>query len=222
MFGSECDTFVVSGNEAQDVLVSQHDCLINLCLTKPRPLVSGGEDLHRHVLSSPLPPPHLPESTLPNGLLQDDGPSYSPLDQQGQACVTQNNGSHQQDHDSWYLFVIIKLKLTQNQTFCSYLSQSPRCSCRRSDPWDICRVTWASGRPAAPRGPVCGLCCSHSGGPARQTRPAGCPHTPGRRAPGSPQRAAACSSRALLPKASLITHTHTHTHTHTQTSNMRR
>lgn len=116
MFGSECDTFVISSNEAQDVLMSQHDCLVNLCLTKPRPLISGGENLHRHVLSSPLPPPHLPESTLPNGLLQDDGPSYSPLDQQGQTCVTQNNDSHQQDHELICIFVTIKLKLTQKES----------------------------------------------------------------------------------------------------------
>lgn len=85
---SESHTFVVSSNEAQDVLMSEHDCLINLCFTKPRPLVPGGKDLHRHILSSPLSPPHLPISTLPNGLLQHYGPSYSPLDQQWQTCKT--------------------------------------------------------------------------------------------------------------------------------------
>lgn len=86
---SESHTFVVGSNEAQDVIMSEHDCLINLCFAKPRPLIPGGEDLHRHVLSSPLSPPHLPESTLTNGLLQDNGPSYSPLDQQWQTCKIQ-------------------------------------------------------------------------------------------------------------------------------------
>lgn len=79
---SESDTFVVSSNEAQDILMPEHDCLIDLCFTKPRPLVPGGEDLYSHVLSSPLSPPHLPESTLPNGLLQDNGARYSTLHQQ--------------------------------------------------------------------------------------------------------------------------------------------
>ncbi|TNN84516.1 hypothetical protein EYF80_005216 [Liparis tanakae] len=59
-------------NEAQDVLMSEHDCLINFCFAKPRPLVSGGENLHGHILSSPLSPPHLPKPTLPNRLLQDN------------------------------------------------------------------------------------------------------------------------------------------------------
>lgn len=83
------ETFVVSSNEAQDVFVSEHDGLVNLCLAEPRPLVPGGEDLHRHVLPSPPPPPHLPKPTLPDALLQDDGASDGPLHQQRQTCGTQ-------------------------------------------------------------------------------------------------------------------------------------
>lgn len=69
--------------------MSEHDGLVNFGFAEPRPLVPGGEDLHRYVLSSPLPPPHLPEPTLPDALLQDDGASYGPLHQQRQTCGTQ-------------------------------------------------------------------------------------------------------------------------------------
>lgn len=82
-------TFVVGGDEAQDVLVSEHDGLVNLGFAEPRSLVPGGEDLHRHVLSSPLSPPHLPEPALPDALLQDDGASDGALHQQRQTCGTQ-------------------------------------------------------------------------------------------------------------------------------------
>lgn len=79
-------TFVVGSDEAQDVLVSQHDGLIDVGLAKPRPLVPGGEDLDGHVLPPPLPSPHLAEATLPDGLLQDDGAGDGALHQQGEAC----------------------------------------------------------------------------------------------------------------------------------------
>ena len=92
---SSLSTFAVCSNESQDVLVSEQDGLINLCLPKPGPLVPGGEDLHRHILPSPLAPPHLTESTLPNSLLQHDGPSYGSLHQQWQTCETQSKYLHQ-------------------------------------------------------------------------------------------------------------------------------
>lgn len=75
-------TFVVGGDEAEDVLVPQHHGLIDLSLSEPGALLSGGEDLDGHLLSSPLAPPHLPEAALPNALLQDDGPGDGPLHQQ--------------------------------------------------------------------------------------------------------------------------------------------
>lgn len=75
-------TFVISRNEAQDVVMSEHDGLINLGLAEPRPLVPGGEDLDSHVLSSPLSSPNLTEATFPDALLEDDGPRYRSLDQQ--------------------------------------------------------------------------------------------------------------------------------------------
>lgn len=77
-------TFVVGSDEAQDVLVTQHDCLVDLGLAEPRALLTGREDLDRHLLVSPLPPPHLAEAALPDALLEYDGPGYGPLNQQGQ------------------------------------------------------------------------------------------------------------------------------------------
>ena len=43
----------------QYVFVPEEDGVIDLGLPEPRPLISGGEDLHGHVLTLPLPPPHL-------------------------------------------------------------------------------------------------------------------------------------------------------------------
>lgn len=74
-------TFVVGSDEAQDVLVSQHDSLVDLGLPEPGALLAGGEDLHGHFLPTPLPPPHLPEAALPDALLQDDGPGNGTLHQ---------------------------------------------------------------------------------------------------------------------------------------------
>lgn len=79
--------------------MSEHDSLINLCFTEPGPLVPGGEDLHRHVLSSPLAPPHFTKSTLSDGLLQDNGPSYGSLDQQWQTCKMQCKKFHPQKYE---------------------------------------------------------------------------------------------------------------------------
>jgi len=64
----------------------QHDRLVDLRLAEPRALLSRGEDLDGHVAAPPLPPPHLAEATLPDDLLQHDGPRHCPLHKQGQAC----------------------------------------------------------------------------------------------------------------------------------------
>ena len=77
-------TFVVGGDEAQDVLVPQHDRLVDLGLPEPGALLPGREDLDGDLLAAPLPPPHLAEAPLPDALLQDDGPGDGPLDQQRQ------------------------------------------------------------------------------------------------------------------------------------------
>ena len=62
--------FVVSCYESKDIFMSEHHSLIDLGLPEPGLLVPAGEDLHRHVLSSPQPSPHLTIATLPHTLGQ--------------------------------------------------------------------------------------------------------------------------------------------------------
>lgn len=80
-------TFVVGSNEAQDVLVPQHDSLVDLCLSEPGALLSRGENLHRNLLATPFPPPNFAKAALPDALLEDDGSGDGSLDQQRQACA---------------------------------------------------------------------------------------------------------------------------------------
>lgn len=84
-------TFVVSGDESQDVFVAEHDRLIDLRFPEPGPLLSGGEDLHRYVSAPPASSPHLSETTFTDDFLEDNRPGHSSLDKQRQACThTQN------------------------------------------------------------------------------------------------------------------------------------
>lgn len=78
-------TFVIRSNKSQDVLVPQHHGLVNLSLPEPRTLLTGRENLHSHVPSTPPAPPHLPKAAFADDLLKDNGPSHGPLDKQGQA-----------------------------------------------------------------------------------------------------------------------------------------
>ena len=66
-------TFVVSGDEAKDVFVPQHDSLVELGLTEPTSFFARGEDFDGHVLPAPTPAPHRPETTLPDALLVRNG-----------------------------------------------------------------------------------------------------------------------------------------------------
>lgn len=79
-------TFVVGSNEAQNVLVPQHDGLVDLCLSEPGALLSRGENLHGNLLAAPFTPPHFTKASLPDAFLEDDGSGDSSLDQQRQAC----------------------------------------------------------------------------------------------------------------------------------------
>ena len=83
-------TFVVGGDEAQDVLVPQHHRLVDFCFPEPGAFLTGREDLHSHVTPTPSAAPHLPKAAFANDLLQDDRPSHGPLDKKWQTC--QENG----------------------------------------------------------------------------------------------------------------------------------
>lgn len=78
-------TFVIRSNKSQDVLVPQHNSLIYLCFPEPGTLLTGREDLHSHITSTPPAPPHLPKAAFADDLLKDNCPSHGPLDKQRQA-----------------------------------------------------------------------------------------------------------------------------------------
>lgn len=48
----------------EDVLMSEQDGVVDLSLSEPGLLVSGGEDFDSDTLSLPLPPPHFTVTTL--------------------------------------------------------------------------------------------------------------------------------------------------------------
>ena len=62
--------FVVRRDEAEDVLVPQHDGLVDLGLAEPGLLVPAGEDLDGDAAPAPRPPPHLPVAALADALHQ--------------------------------------------------------------------------------------------------------------------------------------------------------
>lgn len=75
-------TFVVSSDEAQDILVSQHHRLVDLRLAEPGALLSRRENLDSHLLAAPFTAPHLTKAPLPDAFLEDDSSGDCSLDQQ--------------------------------------------------------------------------------------------------------------------------------------------
>lgn len=67
-------TLVISSNKAQDVFVSQHNRLVNFCLPKPGPFVSGGEDFHSYIFPAPFSTPDFTKSAFSYNFLQDNSP----------------------------------------------------------------------------------------------------------------------------------------------------
>lgn len=72
-------TFVISRYEAQNVLVTQHHCLVDLGLAEPRAFLPGGEYLNGDVLASPAAAPDLSKATLADYVHQLDLAGYGPL-----------------------------------------------------------------------------------------------------------------------------------------------
>jgi len=54
-----CNTFVVRGDVAEDVVVTQHDGLVDLGLSEPRPFLARVKYLDGDRLAVPYPAPHL-------------------------------------------------------------------------------------------------------------------------------------------------------------------
>ena len=55
-------TSVVRSDEAEDVLVPEHDGLVDLAFPEPRLLIPAAEDLDGHVLAAPVAEHHLAEA----------------------------------------------------------------------------------------------------------------------------------------------------------------
>lgn len=61
-------TFIIGSDESEDVVMPQHDCLVNLSFSEPRSLLPRTEDFNRDVFSTPTTTPDLTESTLTDRL----------------------------------------------------------------------------------------------------------------------------------------------------------
>lgn len=164
--GALFQTFVVSGDESQDVFVAEHDRLIDLCFPKPGPLLSGGEDLHRYVSAPPASSPHLSETTFTDDFLEDNRSGHSSLDKQRQACThTQNKCGY--------------INRINAPSFCRF-SFCPACTHQSLSQtwtghiWDLAEICLWLGRGGHTRDPLppafaCGY--SFAGGIDRETNP---------------------------------------------------
>lgn len=77
--------FDVGRDEAEDVLVSHQDSLVDLRLSEPAGFLSGEEDFDGDLLSPPASEPHLAVATLPDLTDHLDLLGDGPLHQQGEA-----------------------------------------------------------------------------------------------------------------------------------------
>lgn len=75
-------TLVISSDKTQDIFMSQHDCLVDFCFTKPRPFISGGKDLYSNILSAPFSTPDFTKSAFSNDFLKNNSPCNCPLDKE--------------------------------------------------------------------------------------------------------------------------------------------
>lgn len=77
-------TFVVSGNESQNVFMPQHHRLVNFGLTEPRALFARAENLYGHILTPPSASPNLAEPSLAYDVNKLDLPGNGALHQKRQ------------------------------------------------------------------------------------------------------------------------------------------
>lgn len=61
-------TFVVGGDETENIVMPKHDSLIYLSLSKPGSLLSWAEYLNGDVLAAPTSPPYLAKSAFADRL----------------------------------------------------------------------------------------------------------------------------------------------------------
>lgn len=79
-------TFIISSDESENVIMPQHDRLIDFRFSEPRTFLSAAENFNSHVLPSPSSFPNLPESALSDCFYQLNLPSDTSLHEQWQTC----------------------------------------------------------------------------------------------------------------------------------------
>lgn len=88
-------TFIISRNEAEYILVAQHDRLIDFGLSKPGALLAAGKYLDRNVFAAPAATPHLAEASFADHLDQLHLTRNGPLHQQRQTGYSIPNSGKQ-------------------------------------------------------------------------------------------------------------------------------
>lgn len=61
---SQQDQNIKRNRLTQYVFMPQQHCIVDLCLSEPRLLISRGKDFHGHILALPLSSPHLSISSF--------------------------------------------------------------------------------------------------------------------------------------------------------------
>ena len=79
--GPSTNIFVVSGNEAQNIFMPEHDCLVNFRFSKPGFFVTGAEYFDCNIFASPLAKMDFSEPTLANDMFEDNLLSNASLHQ---------------------------------------------------------------------------------------------------------------------------------------------
>lgn len=107
---------VVGGDEAENVVVAQHDRLVDLDFAEPgtvhncaiseriltttnQPFISRAKDLDGHILATPTAAPHFAEATFADDLDQADLSSNGSLHQQRKSGTTSGHGHIHQVFD---------------------------------------------------------------------------------------------------------------------------
>lgn len=80
-------TFVIGGNEAENIVMPQHHCLIYFCFSEPRALLSRAEYLDSYVLTPPASTPYLAKSPFADCLDELNLAGYTPLYQERQTYL---------------------------------------------------------------------------------------------------------------------------------------
>lgn len=88
---------VVGGDESEDVVVSQHGCLIDFGFTGPRTFFAAREYFDGHAFASPATAPDLPEATVADHLFQLNLTRNRTLNEQRQAGRAGSRGGHFDD-----------------------------------------------------------------------------------------------------------------------------